>query len=106
MTSAEFVACVAKEKEAMLAIFMDPSSESATAQDIEALRLTPEQKEKVKKILDGVLTDAFYTTLLALDGAASLGGNQQPYELRDQSGAVLTGDLEGEAWSQFHGRRK
>ena len=106
MTSAEFVACVAEEKEAMLALYLDPASGSAVARDIEDLRFTPTQKEDLKKILDEVLTDAFYTMLLALDGTASLGGNQQHYELRDQTGAILTGDIEGAAWERFHGKDK
>src|SRR6476620_7701319 len=104
MTSVEFVACVAKEKEALLASYLSSESDAAVAKDIEGLRLAHPQKEKMKKILDGALTDAFYTMLLALDGAASLGGQQRAFELRDDEGTVLTGDLEGPAWEQFHGK--
>lgn len=104
MTSAKFVACVAKEKEALLASYLNSDSGAAVAKDIEGLRLTPAQKKEMKKILDGALTDAFYTMLLALDGATSLGGKQRNFELRDEDGTVLSGDLEGPAWEQFHGK--
>jgi hypothetical protein len=58
-------------------------------------------------VLDGVLTDAFYTVLLALDGAASLGGRQVTYSLRDEGGREPTGsgEIEAAAWERFHGGR-
>jgi hypothetical protein len=104
MNSAEFVACVAKEKEALLATYLDAGSGAAVAKDIESLRLTTAQREAMKKILDGALTDAFYTLLLALDGAATLDGKQRRFELRVEDGALLTGDLESPAWQAFHGK--
>ena len=50
-------------------------------------------------------TDAFYTLLLGLDGAASIGDVQQMYQIRDEKGNPIldSGDLEVEAWEQFHG---
>jgi hypothetical protein len=104
MTPVEFVACVAKEKEEMLVRYFDAGSGSSVAKDIAAFRFTPEQGKELKKILDGALTDAFYTLLLALDGEASLGGQQRTFELRDEDGTILTGgELEGPAWEIFHG---
>ena len=47
--------------------------------------------------------DVFYTFLLALDGAASLGGEQVLYKLYDEDGSELTGELEGLAWERLHG---
>jgi len=105
MTPAEFAACVAREKEDLLAMYLDAGSGSAVAKKIESLGFTPEQKDGVKEILDGALTDAFYTFLLALDGEGSLGGLQRTYELRDEDGTVLTGgELEAAAWEVFHGK--
>jgi len=103
MTSAEFVANVASEKKQLLATYFNPASGAAVAKQIEALRLTAAQKKELKCIMDGALTDAFYTFILALDGAASLGGKQRSFELRDEDGSVITGDLEGPAWELFHG---
>ena len=56
----------------------------------------------LRDIVDGVLTDAWYTLLLALDGAASLGGVQQEYDLRDETGAKISGDGELEAAAYDH----
>lgn len=100
----EFAACVAKEKDSLIATFSDPESGSSVAARINAMGLTKEQKNAIASVLDCALTDAFYTLLLGLDGAASLGGQQQDYELRDEDGTLLTGgELEGAAWEAFHG---
>ena len=104
MTPADFVACAAKEKEELLAAYFVTGSETEVAKKIEAMRLTPDQKKEVMKVVDGVLTDAFYAFLLALDGAGSLGGKQRAFVLRDEDGTLLSGDLEGPAWEQFHGK--
>ena len=103
MTPAEFVACFVKEKRSLLdSYFLD--AETAVGAEIRALDLPPGKLKALKSILDGALTDAFYTVLLALDGAASLGGKQVTYSLRDEDGNELTGgDIEGEAYEQFHG---
>lgn len=105
MTPEEFVSCVAREKDDLLAMFMDPDSGSVAAAQIAALGLNSEQTANLKKAMDGVLTDAYYSLLLALDGAGSLGGQQRDYELRDEDGTLLSkGELEGPAWERFHGQ--
>lgn len=104
MTPQEFVASVAREKEGMLSMYFDPESGAAVATQIAALELSDEQTKALRMILDGSLTDAFYTMLLGLDGAASIGGVQSDYELRAEDGTLLTGGvLEAAAWDQFHG---
>ena len=73
--------------------------------DIDKLLQLDEKKLAIlRDILDGVLTDAFYTLLLGLDGAASIGGLQQCFDLRDESGDKIGGDgeLEAAAYSHFH----
>jgi hypothetical protein len=58
----------------------------------------------LRRGIDQVLTDAFYTLLLALDGSASLGGVQQEYRLQDGDGRVLCngdGTLEALAYDCF-----
>lgn len=55
-------------------------------------------------MIDTALTDAFYTFLMALDGAASLAGTQQQYLLTDEDGHVVSegdGRLEAAAYSAF-----
>ena len=52
-----------------------------------------------------MLTDVFYTLLLGLDGAASLGGVQAAYRILTAEGLEVSagdGELEAEAWKQFH----
>lgn len=51
-----------------------------------------------------MLTDSFYTLLLALDGAASSGGRQEMFDLRAEDGTPITGSgkLEALAYERFH----
>jgi len=104
MTPQEFVACVARQKNDMISMYFDPESGAVVATEIAALGLSDEQTKALRTILDGSLTDALYTLLLGLDGAASIGGVQSDYELRAEDGTILTGGvLEAVAWEQFHG---
>jgi hypothetical protein len=75
------------------------------SQKIASLGIRADQMPVIREIIDGALTDTFYTLLLGLDGAASLGGIQQEYEIRDESGNRIfePGELESEAYEQFHG---
>lgn len=59
----------------------------------------------MREVLNAVLTDAFYTILLGLDGCAQIGGKQIEYRLADEHGNQLTGsgDIEAHAWEIFHG---
>jgi hypothetical protein len=103
MTPAQFVGLFAKEKRAMLGSYLsDP--DTAVGAQIKAMDLSAKELKALRAVLDGVLTDAFYTVLLALDGAASLGGKQVTYSLRDEDGNELTGgEIEASAWERFHG---
>ena len=104
MTPTEFVECIAREKDELLAMAMDLNSGSAAAEHIAALDLNSDQINHLKNAIDGLLTDAYYSFLLGLDGAGSLGGQQRDYELKDEDGSLLTkGELEGPAWERFHG---
>jgi hypothetical protein len=102
MTPEEFVNCCAREKDDLLSTYIDPTSQSMVAKKIATLGLNPNQIEIMVNILDTALTDAFYTVLLALDGAASIGGAQQLYKLFDDDGNELTGTLEPLAYERFH----
>jgi hypothetical protein len=104
MTPQEFVACVVREKEDLLATYFDPDSGSLVASKIAAMSLSDGQAKALRMIMDGALVDAFYTLLVGLDGEASIGGVQSVYELRAEDGTLLTGgELEGAASEQFHG---
>lgn len=108
MTAKEFVACWKREKDDLLEAFTGPSSESAVATDINSLDLSSDQHVKLRGIVDGILTDTFYTLLLGLDGEANIGGVQAPYKIQDEEGNVISpcGEIEAEAWEQFHGEKE
>lgn len=85
MTPAQFVGLFAKEKRDMLGSYLS-DQETAVGAQIKAMNLPAKELKALRAVLDGVLTDAFYTVLLALDGAAPLGGKQVAYSLRDEEG--------------------
>lgn len=66
--------------------------------------LTDTQRATVHAAVSQALTDAFYTLLMALDGAASLGGTQQAYHLYTEDGSIVSsgdGSLEMAAFAAF-----
>jgi hypothetical protein len=103
MSPAEFVRLWKAEKDWLLAAFTEPGSVSAVATKLGSLSLSPSQCVGVREVIDGVLTDTFYTLLLGLDGCASIGGRQEAYHLQDEEGNVLTGagEIEAEAYTVF-----
>lgn len=104
MTAEEFAGLFGKEKSSLLDRYFGAKSETAVGKVIASLSLSPEQIVGLRQVIDGVLTDSFYTVLLALDGCASLGGKQIDYELKDEDGNILTGagEIEAAAWQEFH----
>ena len=60
-------------------------------------------KEVLFQLVDNILSENYYSMMLALDGEASLGGVQMMYKLFDKDGNELTGsgDIESEAFEQF-----
>lgn len=82
--------------------FTHRASGSEVAAKIAALGLDDQQARQLTAILDTVVRDTVYTMLLALDGAASLGGCQQQFTVTDEDGNVIK-DIEAAAWECFHG---
>jgi len=104
MTPKEFVNCFVEEKGRLLETWTNNSEPTHVGALISELSLSDTQTKELGVVLDAVLTDAFYTVLLALDGAASLGSCQVDYQLLDERGNALTGsgEIEAEAFSAFH----
>ena len=104
MNADDFARLCRADKDAMVAAFFDPTAETAVGALITSLDLDDAQLATLRQILDGALTDAMYNLLVALDGRASIGDVQQSYDLRDESGAAITGDgdLESAAFAAFH----
>ena len=108
MTPKDFVKCFAEEKQSLLAAYLSNTPETAVSKRISSLNLSSEQKKEMNKIVDDILTDAFYTILLGLDGCTQIGGKQIEYRLMDEEGNELTGkgEIESQAWEQFQENTK
>ena len=103
MTGEEFVRLCFEEKESILREYCDPETESTVGAMVRELVRAGADQETLHKLLDLVLTENWYSMLLALDGSASLGGEQMTYEVRDEDGNILNecGELEAAAWEVF-----
>ena len=107
MTPKDFTKGFYDEKAHLLKTYFDTNQGSEVGILIRTLDLEVDQIEILKKILNNVITDSLYTVLLGLDGAASIGGQQEMYKLLDENGNELTGgEIESYAWEYFHGKEK
>ena len=101
----EFVQACKEERDALMALYADQSSTTAVRAHLDAAQLTPSQRIEVLAALNIALTDAFYTLLLGLAGAASLGSSQQMYRLADENACPISpagdADLEASAYEIF-----
>lgn len=102
MTTEEFVQGFYREKEYTLQFYLDRLAQANGTEAVQYVQLLGGQQLTVRELLDWVLTDTFYSTLLGLEGRASIGGIQTRYDLRDPAGHALNdGDLGGYAWQYF-----
>jgi len=102
MSTEEFVKAFYTEKQYFLKVYLSENSETEVGELIKSLNLTEQQNEIMKKVLDSSFTDIFYSILLGLDGCASIGGIQEMYDLKDENGNQLSGEIEGYAYEYFH----
>jgi len=103
MTSEEFVQEFVHLKKFLEGGYFDPSSDISRVSVLKDAKLTEAQIDVVKTFVSAALTDALYTVLLGLDGAASIGTNQVLYRLCDEGQNLLSGNIESYAWEYFHG---
>ena len=103
MNAEEFVALFKKDKDYMLNEYLN-SGGTLVNSLINELKLDEKQKKTFSLLLNTVLTDVFYSILLGLDGAANIGGVQQPYKIYDDNNNLIAeyGDLEAAAYEAFH----
>jgi len=106
MNTEELVKAFYTEKQDFLKEYLSENPESEVGQLIKSLNLTDEQNVIMEKVMNSTLTDVFYTILLGLDGCASIGGIQELYELKDENGNLLTGEIDGYAYEYFHASNK
>ncbi len=101
MKTEEFVKAFYNEKEELIKNYTSKNSNTEVGELIKSLKLSDEQSEIMEKVLDSSFTDIFYTILLGLDGCASIGGIQELYEIKDENGNQLNGEIEGYAYEYF-----
>jgi hypothetical protein len=101
MNTEEFVKAFHTEKQNFLREYLSENSDTEVGQLIKSLKLSNEQTEIMKKVLDSSFTDIIYTILLGLDGCASIGGIQETFDLKDENGNQLSGEIEGYAYEYF-----
>lgn len=70
---------------------------------IAELKLDDKTTLQLKNIMSTLLTDAFYTILLGLDGEVQIGVKQELYKIYDEDGNELTGgEIEAYAYEYFN----
>ena len=102
MTAKEFVENFKLEKDSLLKEFTNIESQTEVQNLIQSMKLNEEQSEILKQILSSTLRDTLYTILLGLDGCSTIGKNQQLYEIKDENGNLISGEIEGYAYEYFH----
>ncbi|RZK29030.1 MAG: hypothetical protein EOO63_09910 [Hymenobacter sp.] len=101
MTTEEFVQGFYREKQEHLQRYIErlPPVEELPAQ---LITLRDGRQIPLLDLLNTVLDNVFYCTLLGLEGSGSIGRTQTRYELRDPEGNSLNnGDIGGYAWQYF-----
>ncbi len=91
MTAEEFVNNCYKEKQEMLKIYFDAQKETQVGNQIRSIISKGISNDEIKKLLDSVMNEVFYTILLGLDGETSLGDIQMQYKLYDENDNLLDG---------------
>ncbi|WP_333627536.1 hypothetical protein [Sphingobacterium siyangense] len=106
MTPKEFVKMFYLERKSLVDLYLNSNHKTEVSKLIADLKLDEEKTEKIRQILNVVLRDAFYSTLLGLDGEAEIGERQENYKIEDENGRELTGGEIGSfAWEYFHNNR-
>lgn len=95
-----------RKKKSILKIVSQKKNKSETTRLISEINLSTKQEIVFKQALDSAFTDIFYTILLGLDGCTSIGNEQISYNLKDENGNQISGDIESHAYEYFHGDKK
>jgi hypothetical protein len=104
MDAETFAFACRRERDSMLALYSDASTATEVSGKLASANLSGAQKAIVLDAIGTILTDVFYSIILALDGASSLGGLQQNYRLLDEQGETISqgnGALEAAAFKAF-----
>ena len=108
MTTEDFVKKFYLERKALVNLYFEKSTKTDISELINELQLDVEKTERLKQILNEVLRDAYYTSLLGLDGSTSIGNsNQETFKIFDEQDNLISdcGELEVEAYEYFHNNK-
>lgn len=106
MTPENFAKEFYKEKKKSIDLYFDFEKRTEVGELIKSLNLDEKGNERIRQIVNGILTDSLYTILLGIDGATVIGENQELYKLLDENGKEITGgEIESEAWEYFHNHK-
>ena len=104
MTLEEFVKAFKDEKARIIKEYFSDNPQSTAGALFKSLELSDAQTATLRRAIDTCLTDTFYTVLLGLDGSTGIGSMQHTFKIYDEDNNLLSdcGDLEAEAYRQFH----
>jgi len=106
MTPENFAKEFYKEKKKSVDLYFDFEKRTEVSELIKSLNLDDKGNERIRQIINGILTDTLYTILLGIDGATIIGENQELYKLLDEEGKEITGgEIEVEAWEYFQNHK-
>jgi len=101
MSPEKFVTGFRELKDELVRGYLEAPNLYAGGAKVAEMDLSAPQRRLLREVLDLALTDALYSVLMALDGCASLAGEQHLYEIRDQDGNRIDGELAGLAHEAF-----
>lgn len=68
---------------------------------LDSLGLSPEIKEQVIGLIKQAIEESTYNLICGLEGSASIAGTQECYEIKDESGNKLSGELDSLFYEQI-----
>ncbi|GIU52631.1 hypothetical protein TUM4438_45800 [Shewanella sairae] len=68
---------------------------------LDSLELSSEIKEQVVGLIKQAIEESTYNLLCGLEGSASIAGTQECYEIKDESGNILSGELDSLFYEQI-----
>lgn len=100
MIAEDFVKNCYKEKQEMLKMYFDKEKETQVGNQIKNIISKGISSDELKKMINSVMNEVFYTMLLGLDGETSLGDVQMQYKVYDKNDNLLDG-IESYAYDAF-----
>jgi hypothetical protein len=103
MTGEQFVKLCFTEKESILKEYFDENTSTEVGERLRSLVADGTGKDELYDLVSLILSETYYSLLMALDGEASLGGTQMTYQIFDEEQNLLNecGEIEAAAFEYF-----